>query len=146
MSWRFVTLRFLALAALAVWLGGFTFYSAVVVPELHARIEGRVAGTVTQHATDSLNVIGVGCVAIWWLLVRFDQPSGRRWCARSRLITLTATTVLLLVLLVLHRLMDHRLATTGLSGFYPYHRAYLIVSTAQWFLNLGLFLTVAAHD
>jgi hypothetical protein len=34
--------------------------------------------------------------------------------------------------------MENRLETIGLLGFYPWHRAYLLVSTIQWGANLFL--------
>ena len=74
-----------------------------------------------------------------------DRSVSPRWSVRVRWSALWATTVLLFFLIVLHRSMDEWLATSGLRGFYPLHRAYLMASTAQWFVNLGLLLTVAAR-
>jgi hypothetical protein len=34
--------------------------------------------------------------------------------------------------------MDRRLTQGRMEGFNPWHQAYLIVSTVQWFVNLGL--------
>ena len=51
------------------------------------------------------------------------------------------TLLLLLFLIVLHGIMDERLETGSLRGFYPLHRAYLIASTVQWVANLGLMAT-----
>jgi hypothetical protein len=41
-------------------------------------------------------------------------------------------------LLILHRVLDRKLETSTVIGFYAYHRAYLWTSTVQWFANLWL--------
>jgi hypothetical protein len=57
---------------------------------------------------------------------------------RVRVTLLALTTGFLACLVVLHGVMDAKLAESGTRGFYPLHRAYLLVSTAQWLVNLGL--------
>lgn len=142
MAMRLVVLRFLCLFSLSVWVGGFTFYSAVVIPVLHESLGSLETGYVTQRVTDYLNAAGAVAVALWWLAAWADRSAGPALARRVRLGSLAATTVLLLGLIGLHRVMDGRLESGSLRGFYPLHRVYLIVSTAQWFMNLGLMAVV----
>jgi hypothetical protein len=58
MWWRVRVLRFLGLLGLIVWVGGFTFYSAGVIPVLHDVTPSRDAGRITQRVTDRLNLRG----------------------------------------------------------------------------------------
>ncbi len=141
MSIRTVLLRMLALWALAFWLGGFTFYSAVVIPVLHDRLGSPLeTGLVTQRVTDALNLLGVATITLGWLVILFEEPSQqsatgrRRWVMRA----LAVTTVCLVILMALHRVLDRRLDAAERHGFYPLHRLYLWVSTVQWVANLSL--------
>lgn len=145
MRWRLVLLRFLSLSSLAVWLGGFTFYSAVVIPALHEHLGPSEAGVVTQHVTNTLNGFGAAAVVLWWLLAYCDRRGVSTGAQRWRIALSFLTTALLVGLIALHRLMDERLTSVGLRGFYPWHRAYLITSTAQWVVNLGLLWIEAAR-
>jgi hypothetical protein len=140
--WTLV-LRSLSLLALAVWVGGFTFYSAVVIPALHEAMGSVEAGLITQRVTDTLNAIGAAAVVLCWLWAAVERPTDAvRW-NRARLGLLATSTLLLVILIALHRVMDRRLETSGLRGFYRLHRAYLLASTAQWAANLGLLLICA---
>jgi hypothetical protein len=138
MSLRTFALRFLALVLLATWFGGFTVYSAVVIPELHEVLGNLEAGSVTRRVTLSLNAIGASAVAAWWILIALERRERLYDLLRLRSGLLAATSAVLVVLVILHRFMSTHLDTEGLRGFYPLHRAYLIASTAQWFLNLAL--------
>jgi len=139
---RLLIFRFLCLVSLSVWVGGFTFYSAVVIPVLHESLGSLETGYVTQRVTDYLNAAGVLAVALWWLSAWADRPAVSGLAGRARLGLLAATTLLLAGLIALHRVMDGRLESGGLRDFYPLHRAYLVASTAQWFVNLGLIAVV----
>ncbi len=139
---RLLALRFLCLFSLSVWVGGFTFYGAVVIPILHESLGSLDTGYVTQRVTDYLNAAGGVAVVLWWLAAWVDRPSGPALAGRARLGLLAATTLILVGLIVLHRIMDLRLESGSLRGFYPLHRAYLVASTAQWIVNLGLMAVV----
>ncbi|ODT97835.1 MAG: hypothetical protein ABS79_06870 [Planctomycetes bacterium SCN 63-9] len=142
MPLRSLALRVLCLLSLSIWTGGFTFYSAVVIPVLHESLGSLDTGFVTQQVTDCLNFIGVGVVLIWWIAAWVEREAGRARVRSVRLLLLAATTVILVGLIVLHRVMDGRLETGGVRNFYPLHRVYLDASTVQWFLNLGLITTL----
>jgi hypothetical protein len=137
---RELLLRWLALTAMAFWLGGFTFYSAIVIPILHDTMGGYESGLVTGQVTNPLNRVGVATIVIWWIMVILERSVGG-WAARMRLGLLAGTTAILAGLVVLHPIMDARLATGSIRSFHPLHQIYLNASTVQWFVNLGLLAT-----
>jgi hypothetical protein len=133
--------RTLALWALVFWLGGFTFYSAVVIPVLHDRLGSSLeAGLVTQRVTDALNMLGVATIILGWVVTLMKDPyqgpgtKGRRLAQ----VALGVTSACLAILIALHRVLDRRLDGAEMSGFYPLHRLYLWVSTVQWLANMTL--------
>jgi hypothetical protein len=136
-------LRLLFLVALSIYIGGFTFYSAVVIPILHDRLASSFeAGLVTQRVTDALNALGGVTLALGWFtfgLTVLCRGGVSQWQPSMLLIS----TICLVALVMLHRVMDQKLATASLTGFYPWHRAYLWTSTTQWFANLGLLIQSA---
>jgi hypothetical protein len=138
MGRRVRSLRFFGLLSLMIWVGGFTFYSAGVIPVLHEAMPSRDAGRITQHTTNRLNLVGGVTVLIWLILIDVERRIGPARLRKARALLLLTTVFLLAALAKLHLLMDERLANDQMAGFYPWHRAYLIVSTAQWFVNLGL--------
>src|SRR4051794_2338355 len=106
--WR-PTVRWFALVGMSVWLGGFTFYSAVVLPILHDEMGSLESGRVTGEVANSLNAIGAGAVAAWWVLVWVERSVGERWARRIRAGLLGVTTAILVGLAALHPVMDARL-------------------------------------
>jgi hypothetical protein len=131
-------LRFVGLLSLMIWVGGFTFYSAAVIPILHKATPSLEAGRITQRVTDRLNLVGGATVLVWLILIDVERRIGPTRVRKVRALLLFTTVVLLASLARLHALMDERIADNQMGGFYPWHRAYLIVSTVQWFVNLGL--------
>jgi hypothetical protein len=133
-------IRPLFLVALSIYIGGFTFYSAVVIPILHDRLESSFeTGLVTQRVTDALNALGGVTLVLGWCALGLTVVCRGR-VSRWQPCTLLISTICLVALVVLHRVMDQKLATASLAGFYPWHRAYLWTSTIQWIANLGLLI------
>jgi hypothetical protein len=135
--------RGLFLVALSIYIGGFTFYSAVVIPVLHDQLESSLeTGLITQRVTDVLNLLGVATLSWGWCVYglstvrEFRKDQGSRF----KIWPLVISSVCLVVLLVLHRVLDLKLETNTFDGFYPYHRAYLWTSTVQWLANLALLI------
>lgn len=129
--------RFLIMATVVVWLGGFTFYAAVVIPTAHHVLGTHLeAGFITQQVTQWLNLSGglsvLALAANLWRAKR-SGVSGLR--------PLVITWILLLLtlsgLLVLHPHLDSFLDVTEHEisrrpDFYAWHRTYLIIATMQW--------------
>ena len=134
-------LRLLFVVVLSIYIGGFTFYSAVVIPVLHDRLESSLeTGLVTQRVTDMLNLLGLVTLSLGWCVYGLSAVSGVRSDpgSRCKIWPLVVSSICLVALLILHRVLDRKLETSTFAGFYPYHRAYLWTSTVQWIANLGL--------
>jgi hypothetical protein len=132
--------RFLVLSALMFWQGGFTFYSAVVVP-VGKDVLGshRDQGFITQRVTNYLNLAGAiallplawdasvaGSRSYWWRLVRWA-----RWFSWGGM------AMALVVLFWLHLRLDALLDPEAFQildrkAFRVAHQSYLIISTFQW--------------
>lgn len=138
MTWPLLALRSLAMIAHVVWVGGFTFYGAVVIPILHERFGSLDGGLVTGVVADRINAVGGGAVALWWVVAWVERHRGPAHARRIRLGLIGLTTAALAFLVVDHQILDARLERDGLRGFYAHHRVYLIASTIQWAANLGI--------
>jgi hypothetical protein len=132
--------RFLVLAALMFWQGGFTFYAAVVVPIGQQLLHPPLSqGVITRRVTDYLNLAGaVALVPLLWDMA----VSGERSVWRRRLRSLSwagmaATLGLLAWLHVrLDGLLDAFSQPVDAAAFHAVHRVYLWVQTGQWGLCL----------
>lgn len=128
------------LVLFATWFGGFTFYTAIVVP-IGTDVLGssRTQGFVTQQVTNKLNLIGGPTI----LMMLIDLTYFRRTRARKVNLcfaaTLTGIAVLWFVLLIVHPMLDAMLEpdhehVLDDAKFYSLHRVYLWASTIQWLL------------
>jgi hypothetical protein len=135
--------RFVALAVIAFWIGGTTFYALVVVPTGTRVLGGTEQGFLTEQVTRQLNWIGVACLAVLAPNVRTSKLSIASW---------SALAVTLAILFWLHprvaTYLDHtdRYVTND-TAFYQWHRAYLLVTALQWLAGLGQLwsLSSVAH-
>ncbi len=132
--------RFLALAALMFWQGGFIFYASVVVPVGQQRLGHFDQGLITRRVTDYMNLAGAAALLVLaWDVVGTNDPShvrrGLRWGSWLGMAALLAALFWLhprldaLIDLDLDRLRDRAAFRTG-------HRWYLWLSTVQWGLAI----------
>ncbi len=129
--------RFLVLVALMFWLGGFTFYSAVVVPVGQSVLLSHTEqGFITREVTNYLNLSGAAALTFfaWDIACSPDRLRSRRWI---RWLTWTGMLLMLGALIWLHGHLDglmnvdlHEL--TDRKAFRFGHRWYLWLSTFQW--------------
>ncbi|HEV3339685.1 MAG TPA: hypothetical protein VG125_04995 [Pirellulales bacterium] len=127
--------RFFVLAALAFWQGGFTFYSAVVVPAGEQVLgSSRQQGFVTRQVTNFLNAAGGAALplCLWdlWIGARISG-SRLRWAVWGGM------SVTLSLQVWLHLVLDRLLQPDAMlivdqQAFRAVHQWYLIASTAQW--------------
>ena len=130
-------LRLLARLVLATWFGGFTFYAAVVVPDLHEFFGGMETGEVSRRVVVFLYAIGAASLVLGTIVAAIDRPPGRRGKARLGLIAVNG--LFLVALVVMHRSLGARLDSGGnLSAFRSFHELYLTVWTGQWLAIVGL--------
>ncbi len=129
--------RLLILLVMAFWLGGLTFYAAVVIPTAHDVLGShRKVGFITQRVTNWINV--AGAVGLVILLVNLLISR----CVRFRrvMIGLTTTWVVMAALqaglFFLHPVLDRTLDLPARQvvdddRFYAMHRVYLITTMIQ---------------
>src|SRR5262245_11343007 len=139
--------RYLTMAALFFWLGGFTFYVSVVVPMgTHVLSSALRQGFITREVTRWLNVTAVVALAVLALDLFARDPARWRFGARTALWLFMAACQGLLFWL--WQSLDALMVTRGRivtdpEAFYPLHRAYLWLHTVQWgagVVYLGLCL------
>jgi hypothetical protein len=142
--------RFLVLAVLMFWQGGFFFYSAVVVP-LGQKVfgSGVQQGFLTRQVTDYMNLAGViALVVLAWDVAAPDTPPARWY--QSRWLPWLGMAITLGLLFWMHPLLDELLDPEAMEVLQPKlfrarHRWYLWTSTVQWAYGLVyLGLTVQA--
>jgi hypothetical protein len=129
--------------ALAFWLGGLTFYAAVVIPAGH-RVLGShtLVGMVTQQVTHGVNAAAVIALAasLWNLANRWSRTPRRLRGGLAATWVILAVAQLMLFLLhpVLDGLIDAQ-AHVVLDGgrFYGLHRVYLIGTTIQIMIGVA---------
>jgi hypothetical protein len=120
--------RFVNLAALAFWMGGFTFYALIVIPIGNRILGGNEQGLVTQQVTQWMNLLGVASLGI--LLARARTS---RLLAGSWLFMAGSLAVLYWLHPLLDALIDGSLrAVSDEARFYRWHQAYLAAVTVQW--------------
>ena len=142
--------RFLAMAALLVWQGGFVFYTAFVVP-IGTEFLGSATsqGFITRQVTTVMNRCGVVALALmaWELGASRDAM---RWRRSGRVALFVLMAAAAAALFGLHGRLEAQLDVENLDVldrhvFRPLHRTYLWVSSAQWGCAVAyLVLTVAA--
>src|SRR5262249_42704623 len=132
--------RFLVLAALMFWQGGFTFYAAVVVP-IGQDVVGKLTQPfITRQVAEWINISG----AVALLILALDvAAAGReaRWAHLLRWLMWLGMVATLVVLVWLHpridRYMDVEMQEIiDRKALRPLHRTYLWVSTVQWCFGL----------
>jgi hypothetical protein len=137
--------RFVLLCLLMFWIGGFTFYAAVVVP-IGTEVLGSPLdqGWITRRVTFWLNVAGVFALAAWaWDLAAEAAPT--RLLGATRWLLWLFIAAMLVALFILHPQMDtllnvERERVLDRALFRTLHRVYLWVSTVQWGAALVLIL------
>lgn len=141
--------RFFVLAALAFWQGGFTFYSAVVVPAGEEVLgSSRQQGFVTRRVTNYLNAAGAVALplCLWNLVISGAKTLGNRLCWASW----GGMAMTWLIQVRLHPQLDRLLQPEVMlvadeRAFRALHEWYLIASTTQWVCCLAfLVLTLGA--
>jgi hypothetical protein len=145
-----VTLRrFLVLAVLMFWQGGFTFYAAVVVRVGTEELGPLGQGFITRQVTNYLNAAGALALLVlaWDVIATADSSVPRRF---GRWLTALAMAIGLVLLVVLHFSLESQLDVPNhdireRATFLPLHRLYLWISTLQWACALAhAVLTIQA--
>jgi hypothetical protein len=129
--------QYVSVAAIVLWLGGFTFYATYVVPIGENVMDGLSQGYVTQQVTDRLNAIGLVMI----LLINLDIWQHRkhigRWLLWARLAGAAVFAVGLVMVVVTHNHMDALLdpvyqTRPDRAVFKPLHQRYQMVMAFMW--------------
>lgn len=132
-------MKFITIIVFALWWGGFTFYAAWVIPTAHNVLGDKVVtGMITQQVSHILN--GLNALFILSTLPPIFKKK-ILILIKYEVIILSIGTICLIGLLILHPFLDSFIKTdmqslTDKTIFYNYHRAYLIISTANWICGL----------
>jgi hypothetical protein len=120
--------RFVSLAALAFWMGGFTFYALIVIPTGNHLLGSIEQGLVTQQVTQWMNLLGLASLVILLPGVRKS-----RWLAASWLVMAASLGGLYWLHPQLDAMIDGALKiVSDEDRFYRWHRLYLVAVTVQW--------------
>ncbi|HEX8914151.1 MAG TPA: hypothetical protein VF796_17515 [Humisphaera sp.] len=136
-------LRFLVVAATAFWVGGFFFYSGVVIHVGHGVLHSqRAQGFITQQVTVWLNVASLPALAIFLGNLLASWRHGRRWPRRLMLGAWLLMTAVQVALFAMHPAMDGLLdpphnKIVDRRAFYFYHALYMALSAGQHFAGVG---------
>ena len=130
--------RYLALLAIALWMGGFTFYTVIVIPT-GAKVLGseRQVGFITQQVTQWLNFIGIGTLLLLLWNTFAESRVRRSLFCLGLIATWVVMAVTLAGLFISHGWIDALLDSENkkvhdLGHFYNLHRLYMVIATAQW--------------
>ena len=131
--------RFLVIAAIAFWLGGFTFYAGVAIP-MGVEVLGthRAVGFITERVTNWLNVAGVVALAILFLNMMLGWRGSGKLLRYMLLVTWLLMVEIEIELISLHPVMDRLLTTQPVRDildpdrFDMLHHVYLISTSIQW--------------
>ena len=137
--------RFVLMAAFGLWLGGFTFYTAFVIPIGHRHFPGRQFGFLTGEVTAVLGYLSAAAIVLTLINLAMEWrriPGGWRWASVGTAMVLLGTLVaIFLVHAKLDAVLDyhaHRIIDT--NPFEPLHERYELLATIQWgagLLHLG---------
>lgn len=127
--------RFLVLAALMFWQGGFVFYAGVAVPiGTEVLGSGREQARITRRVAVWLNWSGaVALLPLGWDAVITRRS---RFARRGRELAWLVLASGQIALFVLYPFLDARFDPDALlildPNFRKWHRVYLWISTVQW--------------
>ncbi len=138
--------RYAVLLTFALWMGGFTFYTLIVIPT-GGKVLGseRDVGFITQQVTNWLNWIGLLALLILGWNARAEGRGAAKFFLALAWLAMALTEV---GLFVLHRVIDNLLDIGAhkihgpLDHFFVWHRSYMAVASLQWLAAL-LYLWLA---
>lgn len=138
--------RTLVVLAGALWLGGLTFYAAVVIPLAHEVLGSHTTvGFITRRVTVWINLLAALALLVFLINLRSTRDYQGRGLRRLVWTTWGVMVVVQTGLFVLHPRLDRLLNVPAMeilqpTQFYSLHQVYLIGTTLQ--LPAGLLLLV----
>lgn len=144
--WLRELIRFSAEAIWTLWLGGLTFYIAIVVPAGTTIVGSTTQGEITSIVTGYLNGLAIlaSIAKLPWKQWRDRKPRTQGIMIRAGLCTaiaLIACVQIWLRMLLMEKMdfvspanANQSMIELGMSewSFYSLHRIYLWLTTVQW--------------
>ena len=132
--------RYAVLLTFALWMGGFTFYTLIVIPT-GGKVLGseRDVGFITQQVTNWLNWIGLLALLILGWNARAEGRGAAKLFLALAWLAMALTQA---GLFALHRVIDTLLDTAThkihgpLDHFFVWHRSYMAMASMQWLAAL----------
>jgi len=128
--------RFLILQLLMLWLGGFLFYTAVVVPigthELGSALE---QARITRHVSHVINMIGLAALPVLFIETLLYRRKRPLFFAMLCLWIIMLATVLAMIWMrsrMLPMVDFEARSFPDRAEFYGWHRVYLWTITVMW--------------
>lgn len=133
--------RYLTVAALGLWLGGFTLYTAFVIRIGHRLVGGGRFGFVTAQVTSILDIlaaIAVVAVTVNLIVSRHVLTGGLKWASLASWAVLVGGAI---AAFVLHAKLDALLDVQAREisdpvRFRALHERYELAATIQWATGL----------
>ena len=137
--------RYAVLLTFALWMGGFTFYTLIVIPT-GGKVLGseRDVGFITQQVTNWLNWIGLLALVVLGWNARAEGWALQNFFTSAWLAMAVTEAGLFLIHRVIDNLLDieaHKIHGP-LDHFFVWHRSYMAVASVQWLAAL-LYLFLA---
>ncbi len=143
---RLLIERTLVVLAGALWLGGLTFYAAIVIPLAHEVLGSHTTvGFITRRVTVWINLLAALALLVFMINLRSTRGFQARGLRKLVWITWGVMAVVQTGLFVLHPRLDRLLDVPAMeilqpTEFYSLHQFYLIGTTLQ--LPAGLLFLV----
>lgn len=147
-KWQITIRQLTAILFDVTWMffvGGFSFYLAIVVPIGGNTIGPEVQGLVTEHVSKITNIFGL-IAGIIWVFRSHAQKFG--WSCLSQGVVLIASSI---ALMVLHAEVVASLNLKPMNlfsdwTFYGIHRLYMWITLLQWLAMVALAINALWRD
>jgi len=138
--------RLLVVQMLMLWMGGFVFYTAVVVP-IGTEVLGSALeqSRITRWVSRSINLIGIATLAVLLIETACCRPA-----RRAGIVMLVCTLSMAILTTVLIGVRNHMLTLVNFDAMvivnreelHGWHRVYLWTISLQWAISVVYLLTM----
>lgn len=142
--------RVFTILAVALWFGGFTFYTACVVRVGSKVVGGLTQGYITKQVTEVLEILAAIMAVGVALDIATSWKSVGRWMRISQCtawLTMAGSTV---GIIFIHHNMNALLDASTMAKpnhdlFSPFHQAYQFISTCLWIATVAYVVMMVSN-
>lgn len=139
--------RAMTIFAIALWFGGFTFYTACVLRIGSKVVGGLTQGFVTQRVMRVLELLAAVMVVAVIIDIATHWKRIGRWLRTLQCVAWSTMAASLIGIVLIHNKMDPLLdpgafAKPDHEAFSPFHQAYQFISTCMWVATVVYVLLV----